>query len=307
MMTGLTPPSPAPIPSRDFRSKHVTLQRHGRMKAMTTRFVRVLFVLVFTCMLGPSAYAGGWTQPEGDFYLKVWDRTLVGKNAFTAGGDTAELPDTFQDHQLNIYGEYGLLDELTLTLSVVPVGFASYEGESRAYFGGATAGARYRFLTGPLVLAVSAHAGGRPSSGDPLGVAVVGNETYVVDPVVGTIYGGAALEAGYGLSFGWLAASFGTRAFSRKELDPALFANLQFGWNTGIGLILDVHAGWYHAFGELAPVNVLGAGQTRYLGFGLGLSWWFHDHVGVNAGFGGAFFARSNAATPAITLGLEFR
>ena len=25
-----------------------------------------------------SAHAGGWTQPEGAHYLKVWSRTLVG-------------------------------------------------------------------------------------------------------------------------------------------------------------------------------------------------------------------------------------
>lgn len=254
-----------------------------------------------------EAHATGWTQPQGDFYLKVWNRSLIGDTVFGASGDNLRLTENFQDHQINVYGEYGLTDDLTLTLSSAPVGFASYAGANQAYFGGATAGARYQLYNGPVVLAASADFGVRPTSVDPLGTEVVNGETVIITPVIGTVHGSVSFGAGIPLSFGWVSLATGARFFSNGDLKPAFYAGGQFGWDTTIGLIVDLHVNWYNALGDLPPVQGLGAGQTRYLGFGLGLSWWFLDNVAITAGFDGALFANANAATPALTLGFEFR
>lgn len=256
--------------------------------------------------LSPEALANGWTQPEGDFYLKVWNRSFFGDAAFTDIRETENLSESFQDHQVNIYGEYGVLDKLTLTLSAIPVGFASFGDTDQAYFGGGAVGARYQLHSGSWVAAVSADVGVR-SSVDPLGVDISTGEPLIVQPVLGTVHGSVSAGAGVPLSFGWLAFSAGARAFSRDELDPAFFAGAQFGWNTGIGLILDAHLNWYHALGEIRPIQVLGSGQTRYLGFGLGLSWWFLDRMAVTVGVDGVAYAAANAAATPFSIGLEFR
>ena len=266
-----------------------------------------LFAVVVTALPCATASAAGWTQPPEHFYLKVWDRTLLGKKAFTEAKTQVELPEGYQDHQVGLYGEYGLMDRLTLTLSAIPFGFAAYDEERRPYFGGGALGLRYQLYRGSWVAAVAAEIGGRPSSGDPLFADTVEGEALVVSPVVGTIYGGGSLEVGYGYSFGWLSAQAGARFFSNGGLDPAFFARAQSGWILGAGFLLDLHVSWYHALGDFRPINVLGAGQTRYVGVGLGASWWFVDWMAVTVGFEGAPFAVANAATPSLAAGFEFR
>lgn len=268
----------------------------------------VQLALVLTGFPFSLALAAGWTQPPERFYLKVWNRTLVGTRAFTAGGETAELPDAYQDHQVNLYGEYGLTERWTLTLSAMPFGFSAYDATRRAYFGGASLGARYQLFRGAWVAALGVDAGGRSSSGDPLfrGPAE-GGEAVVIDPVVGSAYGSARLEAGYGLPFGWLSGHAGARFFTRADLDPALFGGAQLGWKVGAGFVVDLRVSGYFSFGDLRPINVLGGGQTRYLGFGLGASWWFVDRAAVTVSVGGVFLAAANAATPSLNFGFEFR
>ena len=256
---------------------------------------------------GGSAFAAGWTQPAGDFYLKVWDRTLIGTRAYTTGRETVELPATYQDHQINLYGEYGVTDRLTLTVSAIPFGFGAYDEEDRGYFGGVNLGVLYQLYRGSWVAAVGVDAGGRPSSGDPLFQGTVEGEPVVIEPVVGSASGAARLEAGYGLSFGWLSTHAGARFFTNPDLNPAVFGGAQLGWNLGLGFVLDLQVSGYYAFGDFRPINVLGAGQTRYVGFGLGASWWFVDRAAVTVGLGGVFLATANAATPSINFGFEFR
>lgn len=271
------------------------------------RSISFPLTLAFTSLWCASALAAGWTQPREQFYLKVWNRTLVGSGVYTEGRDTVELPETYQDHQINLYGEYGLTDRLTLTLSATPFGFSAYDDRSRAYFGGGSVGVRYQLHRGSWVAAVAVDAGGRPSSGEPLSQGLVEGELVLIEPVVGSVYGSGSFEVGYGLSFGWLSAHAGTRFFSNADLDPALFGGAQLGWNVGAGFVLDLHTFSYYSFGEFRPINVLGGGQTRYVGFGLGAAWWFTDRTAVSVSLGGVFVAVANAATPSINLGFEFR
>jgi len=60
-------------------------------------------------------------------------------------------------------------------------------------------------------------------------------------------------------------------------------------------------------FEEVIVTNTAGAGQTRYLGFGLTASWWFIPQLAALIIFDGVFYAESNAATPSLGIGLESR
>ena len=61
------------------------------------------------------------------------------------------------------------------------------------------------------------------------------------------------------------------------------------------------------AAGQIDDSVVNGIGRSSYLGAGLAISYWIIDRLGVTASFDTALFARGNAASPAITLGIEFR
>ncbi|MEL7370786.1 MAG: hypothetical protein AAFN74_17835 [Myxococcota bacterium] len=279
---------------------------------MTARVVATVFGLL-AASTGP-AFAGGWTQAKGAYYVKVWDRTLIGREVFVTERTTARLQDSFQDHQINVYAEYGLTEDFTLTLNGTGLGLAIFGDEQRLYSGGGALGLRYGLAKGNLPIAVEVQLGARPSSGSLATGSVEFNrsgaiETELFDaaPSVGTGHGSLELQGGFGLPFLWMAGSAGLRGFTNGQLKPAFYIKTQIGWISAFGLVLDLHMNWYHATGAIGPINVYGAAQTRYLGFGLGASYWLTEHIGINAGFDGVFFATANAATPALLLGMEFK
>ena len=278
--------------------------------------VRLVAAFLFGLVLAHAspAQAVGWTQPKGEYYLKFWNRSLIGKQVFISERTTASLPESFQDHQLHFYGEYGLWDDLTLTFEGTPVGYARFGDESRFYSAGGSAGLRYRLINDAVIAAVEVKIGGRPRSGSLAQGTVqverddrIDTELFDAAPSIGAGHGSLELQIAYGFPFFWMNASGGVRAFTNTQLNPALFLGGQIGWNSSFGLVLDLHANWFYSIGDIGPINVYGAAQTRYLGFGVGASYWFTDHVSVYAGFDSAFFATANAATPAFALGLEFK
>lgn len=277
---------------------------------------RIMSGFVFGAVLAQvtTASAAGWTQPEGAFYAKIWNRSLFGGQVFVRRQITAELPDRYQDHRLHIYGEYGIRDDWTLTLNAIPVAYASFGGEDRVYSAGGSLGVRYRLLSAPISVALEAQVGARPRSGvlgegtvefDP-GSGVEMRE-FIAEPSVSSGYGSFDVQAGFGLSFLWMSATVGIRGFTNPSLGPAVYINSQIGWISKFGLIIDLHLSYYHSTGSIGPLNLYGAGQTRYVGFGFGATWWVHHRVGVNIGVDGAFFATANAATPSLNIGMEFK
>lgn len=264
-------------------------------------------ILLASLLSAGGAEAGAWTQPAGGAYFKGYAKALIGKSAFLEGRTTVALPATYQDYQLSVYGEYGVTDEVTAVLEATPFGLVSYDGQSDPYIGDVIAKLRYRLSSGPVAVSVQVHAGGRPAQVKPTGEAVIDGRTYRVTPVVGSLLGGGSLHVGRGFGRTWLAAHAGARFFSADTLEPAVFAFLQGGWHIVDAFTAELHVSFWHSLGDLEPINVLGTGQTRYLGYGLGLTWWFAGDVGLHAGIDGAVYAAANAATPAFMLGIEVR
>lgn len=284
---------------------------------MKTTAERLRLVLGAACLTLGSAASGAEAGPS--YYVKAVDRSLIGDRLFDPDGSVRNLGSgSLQDHQLNVYGALQLDERWSLSGSLVPVGWARWgrddASDDFAYFGGGQLGARYAPVIGELRLSVGISAGARPGSGPLLGeqtLAPRGNEPglrVVAEPVVGTAHGGLDLGLQWSLPFGWLSASVGGQAFSAAELQPALTGFLQLGFVLG-PVNLDGHLNGWYAFGELtdAPVNIFGAGQTRYVGFGVGAEWWVVPEVAVVAGFEGALFAANNFAAPSLTLGVAFR
>lgn len=272
---------------------------------METLVKRLLFALLLCPQL---ALAGGWTQAPGQAYAKLWYRGLFGQNAFATDGEIVELDEAFSDHALNLYVEVGLVDWLTLVVHTNPVGSASFAGGSTTYVGRTNAGLRAGTAFGDTRLAIEAQYGFAPSTGaESIGEKVVDGVTYFYAPTVETQAFSGELQVGHPLSFGWLSASAGVRGFTADGLDPAIIGFGQLGWNMAARMTLDLHLNLNEVLGDVVVNNVAGAGQTRYLGWGLGYSWWFADALALSLGFEGVAYAQSNAATPSLIVGIESR
>ncbi|MBK8011645.1 MAG: hypothetical protein IPK13_09850 [Deltaproteobacteria bacterium] len=269
-------------------------------------------VISAVVLLGSTSSAdAAWTQARGRLYLKTWNRSIVGRAAYVRARDIQGTADVYQDHQLNIYGELGLTPDVTFVLQSVLVGFARYGGRSVGYFGGVRAGARFALADG-FPLALEVQLGAQPGA-ERLGMGKLSEsgQSYVITPSIGTAVGSAQLQAGHSWvstkneGSTWIVAALGTTVFSNGALSPAFIGSAKLGHGFASGLSLDVHLPWYHSVKVDPTVNVLGSGDTRYLGIGLGVSYRIVGALALNASADGVFYAWSNAATPSLSVGLE--
>lgn len=269
--------------------------------------------VIVMCTFGSasSAIAGGWTQDPGEVYAKIWARSLIGNRAISAAEPNTGLvlPVSYQDHQIQVYGEYGVVDRLTLVGYATPVGFATSGGNSALYIGATWAGARFRiYRAGSLSLSAQITAGGRPPVGDrALFEEQVSGEPVVVRPTVGTGQFDGEMQLGIGFRKGWIAVHAGARGFTNRRFLPGVSGYAQFGWKPKEHLVFDLHLTTYQSIGELTELDVLGVTNTRYLGGGLTGSVWFTTHFAVTATFDAVVLASSNAGTPGLNLGIELR
>lgn len=282
---------------------------------MVWRSALIVGLLLSTVSVPNRAKAGGWTQEPGHFYLKLWDRSLIrGSGGYV--GDTlfqSETVPAFSDHQLNLYGEIGVHERVTLVTALTPFGHAEINGESTSYVGPLIFGARIGLLRGTTPLAVEVHYGYSPSVGDELlyDVTQVGSDgverriTY--QPAVENHRVEVQLQMGHGFRVretgAWFTASLGTRANS--DYSSALTAFAQVGFQPW-RFTLDFHVGLYEPFGDTIRVtNISGAGNTRYLGAGIGVAFALTENIGLTFGAEGVLYASSNAATPSWLFGIE--
>lgn len=265
---------------------------------------------LLTCLalaLPTSGLAAGWTQAEGAYYAKLWGRALVGTGVFDADGEVFQAPGGYKDFALNAYAEFGATDFLTIIAFGNPFGYASYEeGDSTSYVGAQGAGLRLGRAFGGLQFASEfryAYLPGVPA----IGAGEAEGRTFTLTPGVASNRIDGEVQFGMGLPFGWWAAAIGGRAFDGEGIDPAVIGFAQLGWNAASTVTLDFHANLNQPLGEVEAINVLGAGQTAYLGLGLSGTWWFLQNWGLHLGVEGVAYAKSNASTPTLTFGFETR
>lgn len=267
-----------------------------------TRTALVCAALALSVMVPASAHAKAWTPSEGDGYAKVWLRGLFGNSAFFADGSVKPV-ESFQDVSLRHYIEYGLTNDWTLLSHGAPAGFASYDANSTAYVGPIAVGVRRGFRAGPVQLGAEFQYGFAPPLGNTDLAAAGSPVSY--RPAVQNHFGVGELQAGYDLGWGWMVGSAGFQFNSADTVDPAITGFAQLGVKLTDAWLVDAHAGVYQPVEEVTVTNVSGVGQTRYIGFGLGVSWWMSESIGLSAGVDGAAATQSNASTPSFTTGVQ--
>ncbi len=262
---------------------------------------------MFALLLLVSTAQAGWTQPAGASYLKLWDRSLIGNQVFMADGRREKLPAVYQDHQLNLYGEYGITDRWTLVGKATPAGWSDYAGSNTAYIGDHTLGVRRALATGDIKVSVQVEGGGAPGQGERvLGYGDVGGDPWVAKATLGTAHAGGNLSLGGTVGSVWLQGQAGGTWFSRDGLDPVVTGMLGGGHTWDFGLSLAIRVMLWLPLGPVDSVDVLGLGQTRYVGYGGDFSYRLTDTLAITWGVAGAE-AWSNASTPSILLGLEWK
>lgn len=266
-----------------------------------------------------TALAGGWTQPDGGHYLKVWSRALVGGAGFFEDGAVVPLsPETtYRDVNLNLYGEYGITDDWTVTVSAAPVGYAALSAEgdlglglvapsgSNLYSGLMLVGARRALLTEAVRLAVEGRAGGTLPQDTALGGGIIDGDTvWFWRSAVPTAQAELELQAGYGWGRSWVTAAVGGRYQSAAELLPSMLGGVSVG-RSGERVSLSFGVSTVQPLGPVEDANISGAGQTRYIGVEPGVAVKLTERLSLVASVGGAPLAQANAATPAFNLGFS--
>lgn len=126
------------------------------------RFISVMLMTAALICYSNLAHAGGWTQPKGKGYFKLSQQIVRAESLFLATGSKTEIPKV-SGNTTSLYGEFGLLDRVTLVgympfysnFSVDAEGFDSTSG-----VGDWDVGFRIGILTGgPTVVSLQALAG----------------------------------------------------------------------------------------------------------------------------------------------------
>ena len=127
-------------------------------------------IVLFALLLPLSAEASGWVQNTGSCYAKLWDRSLIGKRAYSAEGlrDMQDVP-SYQDHLISLYGECGVHPRVTAFIGASPFGYAKSGDKDTIYMGPFAAGVRVGLLTeGRFRLATSLRYAFAPAVGDEI-------------------------------------------------------------------------------------------------------------------------------------------
>ncbi len=76
----------------------------------------MLLIVCFAFFINENCFAGAWTANQGSMYQKLSANCYYADQRFDKDGDTADFSDNgeFTDNNISYYGEYGILDSLTV-------------------------------------------------------------------------------------------------------------------------------------------------------------------------------------------------
>lgn len=258
------------------------------------------------------AAASGWTQPAGHHYAKFGGRAIPGRDFFSDGGDTSDLPAIrYLDLALELYAELGLTDGWTLIGQAVPVGYARFDGRGQAYAGAYQLGVRRALLRGRHALSLQVDGGYTPPLGEVDLVQApppMGDEgrIYRYLPAQSGAQGDILLGYGVGLGRLWIAAQAGVIGFTNVDIAPAAIGYAQIGYRTARNNRLSLTLPFRQHVGTDPDTNLAGSGQTDFLGFRLEYALTFgQSGWGLSTGLVGAMVASGNEASATLPLYVE--
>lgn len=122
-----------------------------------------MFIVAVVICHTSATHAGGWTQPKGKGYFKLSQQVVRADAITLPNGKRHDIPTTVSGYTTSLYGEFGLLDRVTL-VGYMPF-YASFSADvdeipSSSGIGDWDVGVRFGILTGgPTVVSLQAIAG----------------------------------------------------------------------------------------------------------------------------------------------------
>lgn len=125
------------------------------------RFVFSFFLVAVVICHNSSSHAGGWTQPKGKGYFKLSEQIVSANSVFRPNGDKWDIPVTVNRYTTSFYGEFGLVDRVTLVGYMPIYQHLNLDGDdTKTGVGDWDVGIRFGLLTNSAtVISIQAMAG----------------------------------------------------------------------------------------------------------------------------------------------------
>jgi len=281
----------------------------------------LIFFLSFF-FLSAQAFAGGWPQPKGKAYFKLFQWWVVADQHFT---DTGKLDPNVTNGIFNtgLYAEYGFTDRVTGILYTPFFSRAYFNntvssttseviqpGEAINSFGDSDIGIKYGILINtPVVLSATL------KLGLPLGNDA-GGESRRLQTGDGEFNQLLQLDAGTGFSIGKLNA-YANAHFGFNNRSNGFSDEVHFGIEAGTNLFKEKLTVIGRLYGiqslnngdltETINSTSIFANNSEHLTFSPELAYNINDKWGVSASFATALSGRIIFANPSYSVGVFFK
>lgn len=280
--------------------------------AIMKTLVWIISLFLFCPLLTAQS---AWTLEKNHWYTQIGFTNIGPYNElFVNGSDKREIPFEITDNTLQFYGEYGLLDKLTLSLSL-PLKFirtnsqastlnAVIASESVSVLGNISFGIKRKLYDNKIVISSS----------------------FVIDANTSQYFKDSGIRTGYDAWTFLPSISFGKgtdKYFLQGSLGMGLRTNnyshyLNLKGEVGYKFFNRFWTIFYMDYKDsfengtiLLPVNNLTTSlyvnNQEYLGYGIKVIAELNSSVGITSGFGGALTANSEARKAALNLGVYFK
>ncbi len=262
------------------------------------RLVIAVALLAGMLLQAGTAFAGGWTQPRGKGYFKLNEQIIRSDSYFKPPGKK-EIITAQSRYTTSLYGEFGLVDRLTLVGYMPFYQRISEDGpgaDTKSGTGDWELGARIGLLTsGPTVVSLQIMAG------LPLGDSFSGQEVglFTGDGEFNQLF---SLQAGHSLwpTPGYLKAEIG---YNNRESD---FSD-ELRYALEAGFMVDERIGvsaWVRGVKALGTGGEWTMNDQQYVSFGPEINFYVSSNVGITAGVTKYSGARNLLDAPAWDIGL---
>jgi len=246
---------------------------------------RKIFLIII--LISSTSFGGGWIQKQGSGFYKLDFRYLPGKAWYNDKGEKSNL--RIKDISSGFYGEYGILDVLTLTANWIPyekisVDSVSANNSPSEISGVGDPGIGFRYLIGNFGNSVLSAAG---RIGIPIGKTSKDGELWL-----GTGEWNQTIGLEFGHSFYPTRAYTSTYVYYRNR-NEGISDDVQWGieggysFNEAVSLIARFHGlnTLENGSEDVLAGFAIYSNNQKYIAYGLDLSYKFQSGFGLSAGY----------------------
>lgn len=275
--------------------------------------MKILFVGLSVLLFSQNLAAqSAWNLKENSWYTQL-NYTRIGpySDLFINGNETAKIPREIEDNTIQFYGEYGINDKTTISLSLpiklIKTGAQTMQADPGIDAGNVSSlgnigfGIKRNLYNKGMVISAGLAVEANTSTYDSSSGIRTGYDAWTITPAV--FFG-----KGFNNFFiqGSLGAGYRTNNYSQFFRGSAE-AGYKFMGRLWAIFYLDYKASFYNGTIRLPENNLISSlyvDNQEYTGYGLKAIYELHDQFGITAGFGGAFTANAEARKAALNFGV---